>query len=177
MLSMGGLAYVGWPLIKSEYQYRFEEGAEITDEIAAKGFTVNLPSIKAASRIIENVDPWNQAEYKKALEEGVAHAKGSALPGESGTIFLFAHSSGNPLEQTRVNPAFFRLNRMSAGDLIEISFQGQDYRYQVKELKTVLPNEVEYLLDQSKDQLILQTCTPIGTDWNRLLVIAEVMSQ
>ncbi len=52
-----------------------------------------IPKIGAQSGIVSEVDPYNKAEYLKALSGGVAHAKGTALPGELVNIFLFAHSS------------------------------------------------------------------------------------
>jgi LPXTG-site transpeptidase (sortase) family protein len=39
--------------------------------------------------------------------------------------------------------------------------------------KTVWPNEVKYLKEDQGDILILQTCTPIGTALQRLLVFAK----
>lgn len=122
---------------------------------------------------MEGVNPFNEEEYRKALEKGVAQAKGTALPGEKGTIFLFAHSSDFPWRITRYNVAFFRLPELQKGDKINIFRNGKEYKYKVTDKKTVWPSEVNYLLDTKKTQLILQTCFPIGTSLQRLLVFAK----
>lgn len=138
-----------------------------------KGFFLSIPKIHAYATIVPNVDPWSEAEYKVALREGVAHAKGTFLPGEKGTIFLFAHSSGMPWEITRYNTIFLRLGELNAGDEIRVDYEKKLYVYTVVEKKEVWPYETQYLENTKKDQLILQTCTPIGTTLKRLLVFAE----
>lgn len=98
----------------------------------------------------------------------------SPVGSTSGTIYLFAHSSELPWRMTRQNTAFFKLDQLKSGDVIKLIKDGVEYIYFVKEKKTVWPNEVKYLKDLKKDQLILQTCTPIGTSLQRLLVFATL---
>jgi LPXTG-site transpeptidase (sortase) family protein len=137
------------------------------------GMYVTIPKIKAQSMVEINVDPYDEAAYQNVLKKSVAHAKGTKLPGEKGTVFIFAHSSGNPWEITRMNTIFLRLNELEKGDRIEVQKDGKRYVYKVTSKKEVFPSEVNYLQEIDKDQLILQTCTPIGTDWKRLLVFAQ----
>lgn len=140
-----------------------------------KGIFIEIPKIQAQAPILENVDPWNENEYQQKLENGVAQAMGSSPVGStSGTIYLFAHSSELPWRITRQNTAFFKLEQLKSGDVIKLIKDGVEYIYFVKEKKTVWPNEVKYLKDLKKDQLILQTCTPIGTSLQRLLVFATL---
>jgi len=42
---------------------------------------IEIPKIKAYSRVVTNVDPNQKIIYENALEKGVAHAKNTALPG------------------------------------------------------------------------------------------------
>lgn len=136
------------------------------------GYALTIPKISASSKIIPNIDPFNEAQYGKALQEGVAQAKGTALPGQKGTIFLFAHSSGPPWEQTYYNTLFVRLGELQNGDMIYVYHGTHRYTYVVVDKKVVWPNQVQYLQNKGKNQLILQTCTPIGTSLQRLLVFA-----
>ncbi len=138
-----------------------------------KGVFIEIPKIQAQAPIIENVNPWNEAEYQKELKKGVAHAKGTAtIASTSGTIFLFAHSYDLPWRITRQNSAFYRLGELQKNDEIMLIKNGKKYKYIVSDKKTVWPNEVSYLQNTQKTQLILQTCTPIGTSLQRLLVFA-----
>lgn len=130
-------------------------------------YYIQIPKIKAVAKIVENVDPWDRKIYEKALMEGVAQAKGMKN-------FLFAHSSLPPWKMTRTNTPFLRLGELKNGDQIIIHKDGIDQTYVVVDKKEVWPNEVEVLLN-SKDVLILQTCTPLGTDWKRLLIFARLV--
>jgi sortase A len=136
-------------------------------------YIITIPKINAYAPVIENVDPWNSQDYEKKLKEGVGQAKGFANVGEKGTVFMFAHSSLPPWEMTRANTSFLRLNELNQGDEIKINKQGQMFNYKVTKKMEVWPGEVSLIKNETKDQLILQTCTPIGTDLKRLLVFAE----
>lgn len=145
----------------------------LNKEALKSGEYIIIPKINAQARIIENVDPWNQTEYSKALEKGVAQAKGTSMIGNRGTIFLFAHSSEDPWKITRENISFFRLFDLKENDRIELYKEGKKHSYYVTGKKEVWPNEVKYLTQSQGDVVILQTCTPIGTSLKRLLVFAK----
>jgi sortase A len=170
-LSMISLVLTFYPLIQI-YLFPPKTVASASNEIP-QGFYITIPKIAASSPIIANVDPWQESIYNEALKRGVAHAKGTAIPGQEGTIFLFAHSSGMPWELTRYNTIFLRLGDLQREDLIKVFNDGKEYTYEVTGKKEVWPHEVNYLLEHEKNQLILQTCTPIGTSLKRLLVFAE----
>lgn len=167
LLSLIGFTYTLYPIARI---YLFPQ--DTPPARFQKGTFLNIPKIHAFAPIIENVNPWNETEYDTALKRGVAHAKGTSLPGEKGTIFLFAHSSGMPWNITWSNTIFLRLGELQKGDYILIIKNGKQYKYKTKDKKEVWPNEVNYLLKTTSDQLILQTCTPIGTSLKRLLIFA-----
>ena len=164
-----GFGIIFFPILREEYRFRTQTELPPVNE----SFGLRIPSIGVSANVVENVNPWQEIEYQAALKQGVAHARGSAVPSESGTVYLFAHSSDSPWNMTRTNTAFFRLNRIKPGDSITVVYQGEEYQYRVNELKEVWPNEVAYLTESTTDQLILQTCTPLGTALKRLLVFAE----
>lgn len=162
------LLFIYYPLIQL---YLFPQQPDAS--IKRSDFYIEIPKINVLSRVIEDVDPFNEAEYRKELERGIAQAKGTYLPDQNGTMFLFAHSSDLPWRITRYNIDFFRLPELKNGDIITIGRKGKVYKYKVTEQKTVNPSEVNYLLNTKEKQLILQTCVPIGTSLQRLLVFAE----
>ena len=136
-----------------------------------KGNYITVPKISAQAPLYFNVDPFNEKIYMGVLKKGVAHAKGSALPGEKGSVFIFAHSTGNPLEITNYNTVFLKLGQLQKNDEIIINANKKIYKYKVVDKKIVWPSEIKYLT-QEKDQLIVQTCWPIGTSLKRLLIFA-----
>lgn len=173
LCSFAGFTFIFYPFITTYFS-----SPPVIEKIEAReGAFITIPKIRAQAQIIENVDPFNEPAYMEALKKGVAQAKGTSHPGEPGTSFLFAHSSGNPWDLTRMNTIFLRLGELESGDEIEIVRNGKVLKYKVTDKKEVDPTEVNYLLDTKKTQLILQTCTPIGTSLKRLLIFAKPQSQ
>lgn len=139
-------------------------------------FSIVIPKIGANSKVIENVDPNNEQEYQWQLSKGVAHAKGTALPGSPGNSFLFAHSAGDFYEANQYNAVFYLLNKLEKGDKIYTVYYKQKYTYKVTDIKVVDPSEVKYLKNTSKKPILtLMTCTPAGTTINRLIITAELV--
>lgn len=171
ILSVVGFLTMFYPLIREELAYRLGKHQVLASSF--EEFGIRIPAIGVSGRVIKDVDPFNESEYRESLQYGIAHASTGAAPDEEGTVYLFAHSSDAPWRLARYNTAFFRLRKMGVGDEVIVDYEGSEYVYRVTELVEVWPNEVEYLTDTEKDQLILQTCTPIGTDLKRLLVLAE----
>ena len=171
--SVSALLFIYYPFIKI---YLFPP--KLQDLTLQKGYFIQIPEIKAQAPVILNVDPWNESEYRQKLKTGVAHAKTTSPPGEKGVSYLFAHSSDNPWSIGRYNTIFFRLGELNLNDEIFIFKDGKKYVYKVTDKKIVWPSEVEYLKQKtsnysSSSQLILQTCYPIGTAFQRLLIFAE----
>lgn len=177
------LAVVFWPMAKLEITYATAEYPPTPDPLVVEQIQVNnqvslaIPKIGAYASIISHVDPFNQSEYELALEQGVAQARGSVLPGENGNSFLFAHSSTDWRRARRVNTQFYLLDKLEIGDQIYTYNQGQEFVYQVTSKKIVLPSQVEYLAQFSATPtLSLMTCYPIGTSLQRLIIEAEIIS-
>ncbi len=168
IISLSGFAYILFPIANI-----YLNPPRVQSVVNKSGTYITIKKISAQAVITENVNPYIKAEYETVLKKSVAHAKGTSLPGSPGTIFIFAHSSGPPWEQTRYNTVFLRLSELNTGDTIEIQRNGKVYNYTVREKKEVLPTEAKYLENTARTQLILQTCTPIGTDLKRLLVFAD----
>jgi LPXTG-site transpeptidase (sortase) family protein len=164
-------AYIAYPVLVEEWHFRTRQKQPAAT--ISTGFTITIPSLAINSNIIENVNAWNEPEYQRALQDGVAHASGSATPNQNGSMFLFAHSSDVPWRMTRTNTAFFRLPRITLGEQVLVDYQGERYTYEISEIKEVWPHEVEAVTLAQGDQVILQTCTPVGTSLKRLLVFAK----
>jgi len=165
-----GFFYIFLPIIQI---YLLPPQIQSQQDLPTKGIFITISKIHAQSPVIPNVDPNNQVVYDQALSRGVAQAKGTALPGEKGTVYLFAHSSGPPWDITHFNTIFLRLGELQNGDLIILRRNGKNYTYIVEDKKVVDPWQVTYLTNSKKPQLIVQTCTPIGTSLYRLLVFAK----
>ncbi len=137
-------------------------------------FSIIVEKIGADAPIIPNVDATNKDAYNDALRRGVAHALGTAFPGQAGVTYLFAHSTDTIFNVPRFNAVFYLLNDLVPGDRIVVFFEGIRHDYFVTEKSITEPEDVRYFtLQTSEEILVLQTCYPPGTTWKRLLVIAK----
>lgn len=137
-------------------------------------FSIVIPKINAVSNVISNVDIGSESLYSKALEEGVAQAKGTYFPGQGKTIYLFSHSTNSSLNVARYNAVFYQLGLLQANDQVIIFFSNRKYVYKVERILIIEASDTSYLTkDFAEETLILQTCEPPGTTLKRLLVIAN----
>ncbi len=144
-------------------------------EPKSRDFGVVITRIGANANVIPNVDPGNEREYMEALQEGVAHAAGSVMPGEKGNSVLFAHSVGNFWEVNQWNAVFYLLKELEPGDTIDVFYKDKRYVYEVYDKTIVDPDQVEFLRPEADFQkLTLETCWPPGTTLKRLLVFAKL---
>ncbi|MFA5749894.1 MAG: sortase [Candidatus Shapirobacteria bacterium] len=173
-LAYSWLVYRG--LLKNNNPIVVEENK--TNEVVSDEFSIRIPKIGAQSKIIANVSPYNPDEYLKVLENDlIAQSKTSSIPGsgKGKTTYLFAHSTQQSLQMVRKNSVFYLLGELDKENLILIKYRGKNLAYKVYEKKIVNAKEINYLeyTDKDKEILILQTCWPLGTNWQRLLIFAE----
>ena len=69
-------------------------------------FSLVIPKIGVNSQVFPNIDSGDELEYLPVLKQGVAHAKNSSLPDESGVTYIFAHSTDRFYNITHYNEAF-----------------------------------------------------------------------
>lgn len=162
--------------IKQEVRYKVSTVSPVKADITPvdTDFGIVIDKIGANSAVIQNVDPLDSRKYQLALRDGVAHAKGTKLPGQGGNIFLFAHSSADLLTAERYNSVFYLIHHLVEGDVIKLWYQGHEFDYAVTQKLIVGSDAVSYLTKPAgSEQLTLMTCWPPGTNLKRLIVIAK----
>ena len=111
--------------------------------------------------------PIYHGTSQEILSYGVGHLEGSSLPvgGESTHSVMSAHR-GLPSAKL-----FTDLDRLEKGDTFQIIVLDQILTYQVDQIKTVLPTELDdVMIVEGMDYCTLFTCTPYGINTHRLLV-------
>ena len=101
------------------------------------------------------------------LQVAAGHYLGSSLPigGESTHAILTGHRG---LPSARL---FTDLDRLEVGDIFYIRVLGDILEYEIDQIQTVLPSELDSLgITQGEDYVTLVTCTPYGINSHRLLV-------
>lgn len=137
-------------------------------------FSIVIPKIAANAPVIPNINAGDREEYLAALQRGVAHAEGTAFPGEGGHIYMFAHSTDYVWNVGSYNAVFYLLYKLEVGDEINIFYKGQRFVYKVTGKEVIDPDQVDYITRKTdKEFLTLQTCWPPGTTLKRQLIFAE----
>ncbi|MBA3424067.1 MAG: class E sortase [Rubrobacteraceae bacterium] len=109
--------------------------------------------------------------------EGILRMDASGLPWEEGSnTFIAGHALG--FEWTRVKYAFRDLEQMKPGDEIFVrDSAGNKYTFRVYDRMTVRPEDYWVTYPEPGRTLIsLQSCVPIPTFENRLVVRGELVS-
>lgn len=101
------------------------------------------------------------------LQIAVGHIAGTSLPvGGAGTHCVLSGHRGLPSAKL-----FTDLDKLEEGDTFMLRVLDETLTYEVDQIRTVLPQEVEELdMIKGEDLCTLITCTPYGINSHRLLV-------
>lgn len=138
------------------------EGYNDTLDITGTGIMgyVTIDKIKVELPIYHSVD-------ENVLQIAAGHLPGTSLPvGGAGTHSVLSGHRGLPSARL-----FTDLDKMEIGDVFYITVLSDVLTYQVDQIRTVKPYEVDDLaIEPDKDYCTLFTCTPYGINSHRLLV-------
>lgn len=121
---------------------------------------VDIPSI--------NVNlPIYHGSNEAVLQFAAGHIEWSSLPvGGKGSHCVVSGHRGVPSAKLLSN-----IDKLEIGDYFILHVLNEEFTYQVDDIKTVLPDEIEQIqIDSDKDLSTLITCTPYGVNTHRLLV-------
>lgn len=111
--------------------------------------------------------PIYHTTEESVLQIAIGHIEGSSLPvgGESTHCVVSGHR-GLPSAKL-----FSNLDLMGPGDTFVIRVLDETLTYEVDQIRTVMPDELQDLyIQQGRDYCTLVTCTPYGINTHRLLV-------
>ncbi len=147
------------------------------DRIIVPRISQNVPIIRVPTDMLLRRD-WAglEKQVQEALRHGVVHFPGTAMPGEEGNIVVTGHSSYFPWDPGRFKDVFALLHQVNIGDRVVIYHEQKKYEYQIYDKKVVSPSQIEVLTQKGESRLTLITCTPVGTDLNRLVLLARQVS-
>ena len=121
---------------------------------------ISIPKINVDLPICHGMEEDN-------LQIGAGHMAGTSLPviSESSHVVLAAHR-GLPLSDM-----FTELHKLEVGDTFVITTLHQKLTYEVDQIQTVLPEQVDAVaIEPGEEYCTLVTCTPLGINTHRLLV-------
>lgn len=137
--------------------------------------TITIPKINVSAPVVYQ-SSIQEAAVLKSLQDGVVHYGTSVVPGQNGNMVIVGHSSNDWWETGNYKFVFVLLDKLVVGDQYSINYQSHKYVYQVTAVKVVEPTDLSVLAPTSTPTATLITCTPPGTSWKRLVVVANQIS-
>lgn len=128
-------------------------GEEIPVRLIIPRLNIDIPVLP--SKVIDG--NWELSDNSASF------GLGSAFPGDRGNTVIFGHARENILGP---------LKRIAIKDRVHVLTQKHYFSYEVNEIKSVYPSQVEVVAPQSDDRLTLFTCSGF-LDKQRLVVIAK----
>lgn len=94
---------------------------------------------------------------------------GTSVPGQPGNTVVFGHRFRYlpPISNT-----FFNLDKLEPGDRFAVRWQGSDYEYIVRNVRTVEPTDFSVVASSIDERITLVTCAPAFSTTYRLVVTA-----
>lgn len=122
--------------------------------------TVVIPSVSINLPIFHGTD-------EDLLQKNIGHIEGSSLPvGGPSTHCVISGHRGLPSAKL-----FTDIVKLKEGDVFMLRVLGKTLTYEVDQIRTVLPAEVNDLeIVPGEDLVTLVTCTPYGINSHRMLI-------
>lgn len=152
------LAALSAPFVEHEQVEGYDDILNISNA-GIMGY-ISIPVIQLELPICHGTD-------ETVLEEAAGHLEGTSFPvGGKNTHSVISAHRGLPSAKL-----FTDLDKLVVGDVFTITVLDQVYTYQIEEILTVLPHEVNNITIQPEgDYVTLMTCTPYGVNTHRLLL-------
>ncbi|GFI41906.1 hypothetical protein IMSAGC017_01952 [Thomasclavelia cocleata] len=158
----------------NERLYRQQKGISVESELnytdilnAGNGVigSIEIPQIKINLPIYHGTDD-------SVLNIGAGHVEDSSMPiGGENTHAVITGHSGLPS-----NKLFTRLDELKEKERFYIRVLDKTLAYEIDKIEVVLPEKVNYAVEDGKDLATLVTCTPYGVNTHRLLVTGHRVS-
>lgn len=134
-----------------------------------------IPRIAVDAPVVYGMTSVLDDDVQTALQGGVLHFGGSPMPGKPGNAIFVGHSSNQPWTKGNYKFVFMLLEKLDVGDKIYMYHEGTRYTYQVDVKKVVKPYDVSVLEGSTTPKATFITCTPVGTNTNRLVIGASLI--
>lgn len=124
---------------------------------------MNIPDIDLSEVVVEGIT-------KEALKKGPGHYPKSADPWDgTGKVAIAGH-------RTTYGAPFWDLDKLRAGDQIQLQTEEGVFEYVVSRTRIVAPTTTEVTLPTTRPTLILTTCNPKFSAAERLIVFADLVT-
>ena len=152
------ISEIDFPLMYCDQVAGYEQVLNL-DGSGVMGY-IHIPKIKVKLPILHGTS-------EGVLQKAIGHLQGTSLPtGGAGNHCVLSAHRGLPSARL-----FTDLDQIKTGDGFSLTVLNRELHYEVDQILTVEPHEVEALYPvEGEDYCTLVTCTPYGVNSHRLLV-------
>lgn len=142
-----------------------------------------IPEIWVDAPVVEVLyatpEKLEKADFDEELYKWVVKYPYSPEPWFSGNVLIFWHTSYYWWKKNPYWDIFSKLPKLKVWDSIKVIWEWKEYEYEIVEMAVKTPKKVPEIFDKYSTwkHLILMWCYPIGTDANRMLVIANQITK
>ncbi len=154
--------------VRADLWFPDKPQSETPQNISVSEYTLSIPKLNILNAKVKvGTDD---------LSQSLIHYLPTTLPGESGNVTIFGHSTLPQLYNVKDYKTIFTyLPSLEKGDTIDVTVSGRKYTYEVYDMFVVNPDQISVLeQDYNNAFLTLITCVPPGTFWKRLVVKAKI---
>jgi len=175
-LLVGPVPIAGW-------QNNNPQGLPISTErevpVLSNQATIKIQRLGVTAPIVFDVGSDLKDVYNN-LENGTVHYSSSPKPGAKGASVILGHSSAYPWYKGAYGSVFALLGKLNPGDVISIEYSnGQKFTFLVKQSILFSPftddSRLTEIEKSSSSSIVLVSCWPIGTDYKRIAIHAELI--
>ena len=120
---------------------------------------IDIPRLGLSKVIVQGTDA-------DSLQKGPGHYPDQPMPGAPGTVAIAGH-------RTTYGAPFRTVDKLRAGDEIELAMPYARVRYEVEKTQIVLPSATWVTGPAGYDRLVLTACHPLYSAEKRIVVFAK----
>lgn len=125
------------------------------------GALIRIPTIKVRAIVLYGTT-------LRTLAQGPGFYEVASLPDQGGNVAIAGH-------RTTYGAWFRHVDRLQAGDPIELEYRGVTYRYEVERVWVINRNDWSVVAQTEDSVLTLTTCHPPGSAAQRMAVRARLI--
>lgn len=139
-----------------------------------------IDSLGVDAPLVFNVSADNKQIYDN-LENGIVHYSITPKPSQPGVSVVLGHSSAYPWYRGEYGSVFALLGRLKPGEKFYVQYEdGRTFVFQMKQAIVFNPFAADTRLaelgNSDKPTIILISCYPVGTNYRRIAVQAELVT-
>lgn len=138
--------------------------------------TLTAPEVGINTQVY-NPDSTSTDILDSYLSKGAVRYPGSGLPGGSGNVFIFGHSTGFKIVHNQAYKTFVGLDKLKAGDPIYLFSNDNEYIYKVLDVKMESADQVLVVFNTKENMLTISTCDTFAAKEDRYVAEAQFVSK